>query len=149
MDFSMLARQPVPILIHLATVIPAFFIGSWLIFFSKKGGRGHRALGTIYLSLMTITATAAIFIKSLNPGHFSWFHLFVPLTFWGVFAAIWRIRARDVAGHRAAMLGLYFGGLVFAGALTFVPGRLMHRLFFGSPRTHAVAASSLVITGQR
>ena len=141
MDFRMLAQQPVAILIHLGTVIPAFFVGSWLILLSKKGSRAHRTLGTIYLCLMTITATAAIFIKSLNPGHFSWFHLFVLLTFWSVFAAIWRIRSKDVTGHRRAMLGLYFG-LVFAGALTFLPGRLMHRLFIGPPRPHVVVAST-------
>lgn len=139
MNLHLLAGQPVAVLIHLATVIPAFFIGTWLIFLSKKGSSAHRVLGTTYLTLMTITATAAIFVKSLHPGHFSWIHLFVPLTFWGVFAAIWRIRARDVAGHRAAMLGLYFGGLIIAGSLTFLPGRLMHRLFFGDPRQQHVA----------
>jgi len=29
------------------------------------------------------------------------------------------------------MLGVYFGGLVIAGALTLLPGRLLHRVFFG------------------
>jgi uncharacterized membrane protein len=29
------------------------------------------------------------------------------------------------------MLGLYFGGLILAGALAFLPGRLMHRVLFG------------------
>ena len=43
----------------------------------------------------------------------------------------WRIRRKDVKGHRRAMLGVYFGGLIIAGALTFYPGRLMYRLFFG------------------
>jgi hypothetical protein len=35
------------------------------------------------------------------------------------------------APDRAAMMGVYFGGLIIAGALTFLPGRLMYRLFFG------------------
>ena len=82
------------------------------------------------MALMTVTATAAIFVKSLRPGHFSWIHVFVPITLFGVASAIWRIRRGDVKGHRAAMLGVYFGGLVIAGALTFYPGRLMYRLFF-------------------
>ena len=141
MNLHALAGQPIAVLIHLATVIPAFLHGTWLIFVSKKGTRTHRRIGMIYLALMTITATAAIFVKSLHPGHFTWIHLFVPLTFVGVFAALWRIRAKDVAGHRNAMLGLYFGGLVIAGSLTFIPGRLMHRLFFGEPHTTAVAAT--------
>ncbi|HLQ78137.1 MAG TPA: DUF2306 domain-containing protein [Terriglobia bacterium] len=130
MNIELAAHAPLAIQIHLATVIPAFFLGSWLIFLSPKGSRYHRLLGSIYLALMTTTAIAAMFIHSLNPGRMSWLHIFVPLTLFGVFSAIWRIRRKDVAGHRAAMVGLYFGGLIIAGALTFVPGRLMYRLFF-------------------
>jgi len=129
--WEMVTREPLAIQIHLATVVPSFFLGAWLIFFSRKGRRFHRILGSIYLTLMTVTAVSAIFIQSLNPGHWSWLHIFVPITLFGVFNAIWRIRQKDVAGHRAAMLGVYFGGLVIAGALTFLPGRLMYRLFFG------------------
>jgi uncharacterized membrane protein len=29
------------------------------------------------------------------------------------------------------MLSLYFGGLVLAGSLTLLPGRLLYRVFFG------------------
>jgi uncharacterized membrane protein len=29
------------------------------------------------------------------------------------------------------MVGLYVGALLIAGALSFAPGRLMHRMFFG------------------
>jgi uncharacterized membrane protein len=131
MNWELVGREPLAIQIHLATVIPGFFLGTWLIFFSTKGGRFHRVLGSIYLTLMTITSVAAMFIRSLNPGQLSWIHIFVPLTLFGVFSAIWRIRRKDVTGHRAAMLGVYFGGLIIAGALTFYPGRLMYRLFFG------------------
>jgi uncharacterized membrane protein len=131
MHWELLTRQPLAIQIHLATVLPAFFLGTWLIFFSTKGGRFHRALGLVYLALMTITAVAAIFIRSLRPGHLSWIHIFIPLTLFGVANAVWRVRRQDINGHRAAMMGVYFGGLIIAGALTFLPGRLMHRLFFG------------------
>ena len=134
MDLDLLLRQPLAIQIHLATVIPAFLLGTWLVFLSKKGGPGHRTLGVIYLSLMTITATAAIFVKTLHPGHFSWLHIFVMVTYYSVIAAIWSARRHDIRGHRNAMLGLYFGGLILAGGLTFVPGRLMHQLFFAKER---------------
>jgi len=29
------------------------------------------------------------------------------------------------------MIGLYVGALLIAGAFTFLPGRLMHQIFFG------------------
>jgi uncharacterized membrane protein len=131
MHLELIGREPLAIQIHLATVVPAFVLGTWLLFLSRKGSLLHRRLGFVYLTLMTITAFTAIFVQSLHPGHLSWIHLFVPLTFWGVFAAIWRIRKGDVKGHQRAMFGLYFGGLIIAGALTFYPGRLMYRLFFG------------------
>jgi len=131
MSWQLVAREPLAIQIHLATVIPSFFLGTWLIFFSRKGSEYHRIFGSIYLLLMTITAVTATFIRSLNPGHLSWIHIFVPITLFGVSSAIWRIRRKDVKGHRAAMLGVYFGGLIIAGSLTFYPVRLMYRLFFG------------------
>ena len=131
MNWELIASEPLAVQIHLATVIPAFFLGTWLIFLSRKGGRYHRILGSIYLGLMTVTSVAAMFVRSLNPGHLSWIHIFVPVTLFGVFSAIWRIRNKDIAGHKAAMVGVYFGALIIAGALTSYPGRLMYRLFFG------------------
>lgn len=123
-----------PIQIHLATVIPAFFIGTYLIFLSKKGAPNHRALGWIYLTLMTVTAIAALFIHEVNPGGpfgFSPIHLFVPLTLFGVYGAIMGAKAHNIKRHRQAMLGVYIGGLLIAGSLTFLPGRIMHKVFFG------------------
>lgn len=124
-------QAPLAIKIHLATVIPAFAIGTWLIFFSIKGARWHRALGTAYLTLMTVTAIATFFIRSVNPGHLTLIHLFIPLTLFGVFGALWNIRRGNVKGHRDAMIGLYVGGLLIAGGLTLLPGRLLHHVFLG------------------
>lgn len=131
MNFAPVTEASLQIKWHLATVVPAFLLGTWLIFFSRKGARLHRSIGVAYLVLMTITATAAIFIRDLRHGNFSLLHLFVPLTYWSVFSAIRCLRRKDIEGHRRAMLGLYVGGLLIAGSLTFLPGRIMHRLFFG------------------
>jgi uncharacterized membrane protein len=131
MNLEPVLNAPVAVRIHLATIIPAFFLGTWLIFFSRKGGALHRKLGAVYLVLMTVTATAAIFIQEVRPGRFSWLHLFVLLTYWGVFSALWNVRRKNIKGHKGAMIGLYVGGLLIAGSLTFFPGRIMYRLFFG------------------
>jgi uncharacterized membrane protein len=129
MNFAPITEAPLAVKIHLATVIPAFGIGTWLIFFSIKGAWWHRRLGAIYLALMTVTAVAAFFIRSINSGGVSPIHLFIPLTFFGVFGALWHIRHGNIRGHRNAMLGLYIGGLLIAGGLTLLPGRLLHRVF--------------------
>ena len=131
MDLAPIAAAPLAIKIHLATVIPAFVIGTWLIFFSTKGARWHRALGAVYLTLMTVTAIATFFIRSIIPGSLSPVHLFIPLTLFGVFGALWNIRRGNIKGHRNAMLGLYFGGLLIAGGLTLLPGRLLYQVFLG------------------
>jgi uncharacterized membrane protein len=131
LNLQVVSEASLPIKIHLATVVPAFFIGGWLIFFSTKGARLHRALGAIYLVLMTVTAITAIFVRVLHPGQLSWIHLFVPLTLYGVLGSILALRRHDIAAHKRAMIGTYVGALLIAGAFTFVPGRLMHTVFFG------------------
>ena len=131
MHLDLLLQASLPIRIHLLTVLPAFAIGTWLVVFSVKGSPPHRALGALYLTLMTITAGAAALIHSPGGSYLSPLHLFIPLTLWGVGSALWCVRHGNIAGHRRAMLGLYFGGLVFAGALASMPGRLLHKALFG------------------
>ena len=130
MNLALVTEAPLAIKIHLARVLPAFAIGTWLIFFSTKGAWWHRRLGAVYLALMTVTAVTTFFIRSINSGGLSPIHLFIPLTFFGVFGALWHITHGNIRGHRNAMLGLYIGGLLIAGGLTLLPGRLLHRVFF-------------------
>lgn len=132
-DLQPILSAPLPIKLHLITVIPAFIIGTYQIFFSTKGAPLHRALGWTYLTLMSITAATTLFIHSVNPHGFlglSPIHLFVPLTAWGVYGAISGARTHNIKRHRGAMVGLYIGGLLIAGSLAFLPGRVMHQIFF-------------------
>jgi len=122
------------IILHVATVVPAAAIGTYLILISRKGARWHRALGYIYLTLMTVTAVTTLWIHALMPkGAFFGFspvHLLIPLTLFGVYGALRSARAHKVSRHRAAMLSVYFGGIMIAGGLTLLPGRIMHGIFF-------------------
>lgn len=130
MSLDPILEASLAVQLHFVTVVPAFALGTWLIFASRKGAKPHRTLGAVYLALMTITATAAIFVQELNPGHFIWLHAFVALTYWSVFRALWSIRRKRIDLHKRAMLGLYIGGLLIAGGFTFLPGRVMYRMFF-------------------
>ncbi len=138
MDFEPLLNASLAVRLHVATVVPAFALGTWLLFLSRKGTARHRLIGKIYLGLMAVTALAALFIQSFSdlsvaagPFRLGLIHLFVPITAHGVYGAFATIRAGDVRGHKAAMRGLYFGGLIVAGSLAFAPGRIMFRMFFG------------------
>jgi uncharacterized membrane protein len=131
-----LFHAPLAVQIHVATVVPAFFLGTWQILFSRKGAPYHRDLGYIYLALMTVTSITALFVQQLMPRGpffgFSPIHLFVPLTLFGVVGALRGAWTHNIRQHRASMLGVYIGGLLIAGSLAFMPGRIMHAVVFGS-----------------
>ena len=136
MKLAPLLHASPAIQIHVATIVPAFVIGTWLIFFSRKGAPNHRLWGKLYLALMTVTSIAALFIHTILPngpfGGFSPIHLFVPLTLSGVVGALYYARRHDIPKHRRSMLGVYVGGLLIAGSLTLLPGRIMHTVAFGN-----------------
>lgn len=133
-----LLRAPLAVQVHVLTVVPAFVLGTWLLFFSTKGSRYHRQAGTAYLALMTLTALTTVFIRSFSgvslavgPLRLGLIHLFVPLTLHGVVGTLRALRAGNIAAHQASMRGVYVGGLLIAGALAFAPGRIMYRMFLG------------------
>ncbi len=138
LNLQPLLAAPFAVKFHVATVVPAFVLGTWLLFASTKGSRHHRLVGKVYLVLMAVTAIAATFIRSfadfsmdVGPLRLGLIHLFVPLTAWSIWRTLRYARAGQIAGHRQSMRGLYFGGLIVAGLLAFGPGRIMHRMFFG------------------
>lgn len=120
--------------LHVGTVIPAFFIGTYILIV-RKGTPRHKLLGKIYVTLMLITAFITLFMPAMvGPSflnHFGFIHLLSLLVFVTVPRAILAIRRGDVATHKKHMLGMYIGALLIAGALAMMPGRLMHLWIFG------------------
>jgi uncharacterized membrane protein len=118
---------------HLATVLPAFAIGTYMMF-SRKGDRLHRTLGKGYLVLMAITATISLFMPAVvGPrllNHFGFIHLFSVLALYAVPSAYFAAKRHDVKTHRNNMIGLYVGGILIAGGFAFMPGRLLHSWLF-------------------
>jgi uncharacterized membrane protein len=120
--------------LHLATVVPAFLIGTILLAI-KKGTNIHKIFGRIYMILMMITAFITLFMQAeVGPkilNHFGWIHSFSFLTIYTVPTAYLAIKKGDVKSHKRKMILLYFGAIIIAGGFTFVPGRYLHTLFFG------------------
>jgi len=120
--------------IHLATVVPSVFLGAYLLIV-KKGTKGHRLIGKIYMALMMITAIVTLFMPAMvGPqflNHFGWIHLFSVLTIYTIPTAISAIKKGQIKKHQRKMILLYVGAILIAGAFTFMPGRYMHELFFG------------------
>ena len=119
--------------IHLATIIPAFVIGTFLLI-RRKGSPMHRALGKIYMVLMLFTAIVTLFMSAeIGPqlfGHFGLIHLFSILVLTTVPGAYFAARNGNIKRHKRNMIGLYVGGLLIAGSFTFFPGRLLHSWLF-------------------
>lgn len=118
-----------PVIIHVATVLPAIPLGGYLLL-AKKGTRMHKQLGKVWLVLMLVTATSAIFIQST--GGFSLIHIFVPITFHAAWKTIATARRGDIAGHKKHLVITYLTALMIPGIVAFaLTGRLMNVMLLG------------------
>lgn len=119
--------------LHLATIVPAFFIGTAMLLM-RKGTPLHKALGRIFMPLMLVTALITLLmpaqVGSRFLGHFGFIHLFSLLVLYSVPTAYLAARRGDIAKHRSSMIGLYAGGLLIAGSFTFMPGRMLNQWLF-------------------
>jgi uncharacterized membrane protein len=118
-----------PIIIHVATVLPAIPLGGYVLL-ARKGTPRHRLLGKIWLVLMLITATSAIFIQS--SGGFSFIHIFIPVTFHAAWKTIATARRGDIKAHKNHLVFTYLTALMIPGIVAFaLPGRLMNVMLLG------------------
>ncbi|MEX0645530.1 MAG: DUF2306 domain-containing protein [Parvularculaceae bacterium] len=136
MDLAPLIEAPIQIRTHVVAVVGATLLGL-VIFLNRKGTNFHKTLGWSFVTLMTITAVSAVFIRR-PPGDgvpslagFTPIHLFVLLTAVSLPMAIIHIKNGRVAHHARTMIGLFVGGIIIAGILAFLPGRIMNNVVFG------------------
>jgi uncharacterized membrane protein len=115
------------VIAHLTTVFAALPLGlSQLVL--PKGTMRHRIVGYIWCALMVTTALISFAVHEINPGGLSFIHLFSVLTLVMTPLIIINARRGKVSAHQRSVLGLMLGGLVIAGAFTFVPGRALGEL---------------------
>ncbi|MEQ9662660.1 MAG: DUF2306 domain-containing protein [Parasphingopyxis sp.] len=113
----------IPLVLHLASVVPAIPIGA-IVLYRRKGDRTHKLLGRIWVMLMLTAALSSFGFA------FSFIHLFSVLVLVSIPLSLWALKRGDIAGHRKAMEGMYIG-LVVAGAFAFIPGRFLGGLLLG------------------
>jgi uncharacterized membrane protein len=119
-----------PIRIHVAGAASALAIGTALLI-GVKGTMMHRTLGWGWVVAMGTTAVSSFFIHRINPDGFSFIHLISGWTVIALPMAVYAARKHRVKAHRRGMVGLFVGGLLVAGVLSFLPGRLMWQVVFG------------------
>jgi uncharacterized membrane protein len=132
MSLDPILAAPISIQIHAFSATAAMLLGA-LILFRRKGTPTHKLLGRVWAGLMLIVATSAIFINEIRLiGPFSPIHIFVVMTYWGLYEGIRDIRRGNIQAHQASMKSLYLGALLLTGAFTLLPGRRMHAVLFGA-----------------
>ncbi len=117
---------------RLSTVVPAAIIGTFIMA-TRKGTKHHKFFGKIYMVLILITAVFSLLMPAvIGPrlfDHFGWIHLFSLMALVSVPGAYISIKRAKLASHKGLMIGLYMGGILLAGSLAFLPGRLLHSWF--------------------
>ncbi len=129
-DLKLLAAQRPVILIHVFAALAALGIGAALMA-GRKGILPHRLFGWIWVVAMLATTISSFLFPLFARTGFSPIH---GLSAWVSFSApmgIVMARRGQIAAHRKTMTGIFLFGMIVAGAFTFLPGRLMWRLFFG------------------
>ena len=131
MSLAPLLQASPAIQIHAAAAIAAFALG--LVQFAlPKGTTRHRLTGWLWVMLMVIVSVTAFFIHELRVwGPWSPIHLLAIFTLIMLPLAVLHARNHRVANHKRAMVSIFVGALIIAGLFTFVPGRIMHAVFFG------------------
>lgn len=118
---------PLMIQIHLITALEALIIGPFILY-RRKRDRLHKILGYIWVTNMAITSAVSLFIHEMRViGAFSPIHLTSVTTLYFLWQSVKAARNGNLQAHRAIMGWLYWAGLVLAGMLSFIPGRLLTR----------------------
>lgn len=124
------AELSTPVRIHLLSAVAALVLGAVLMAV-RKGRTFHRLAGWTWVSLVSVTAGATLFIKSLNHGSWSLLHIFTAWTLMILPLAVLAARRHNVVRHRRHMMGLFYGGFAINLFIAFMPGRALWVMFFG------------------
>jgi uncharacterized membrane protein len=132
MSLDPLLNASPTIQIHAFAAMAALAIGVVQLS-AAKGTLPHRAIGAVWVSLMVVVCISSFFVHTIRLwGPWSPIHLLSIFTLGALPLAVLYAHRHDVPHHRVAMISIFTGGLVVAGLFTFVPGRIMHAVLFGS-----------------
>jgi uncharacterized membrane protein len=118
--------------VHAFAAMAAFALGL-VQFAAPKGTLPHRTIGWVWVALMAIIAVSSFWVHSIRMvGPFSLIHALSIFTLVMLPLAVLHARNHRVVQHRKAMISIFVGALVIAGAFTFLPGRIMHAVALGN-----------------
>ena len=123
------SRVPLVVWAHILTIIVALVLTPVMLL-RRRGDARHRLLGYVWAASLFGTAFISLFVKVIDPGHFSYIHLLSVFTIVQVPMIVLYARRHDHKRHRQAVRGMVIGALLVAGFFTLPFGRLIgHWLF--------------------
>lgn len=138
MSLEPLLAAPLVVQIHAFGAMAGLILGTIQIV-APKGTLPHKTLGFVWIVVMAAVGISSAFIQHpVEPGdpfwkRFSAIHIFTLMTAYSLVAGGWLLMRGGPAMrfHSRPFIGLFIGGLLIAGALAFLPGRIMHQVAFG------------------
>ena len=132
MSFAPLFAASGVTIVHALLAMAAFGLGVAQLV-GPKGATAHRIMGWGWVAIMAIVALSSFGIHGgRGLGSFSWIHLLSVFTLIVLPLAVLAARRHRHRRHAIIMISLFTGALVIAGGFTFLPGRIMHQVAFGS-----------------
>jgi len=129
---------------HAAAATTSLFLGGYQLLRRTKGDRVHVLLGWVWVAAMTYVATSSFAIREIRNGQLSLLHVLSIVTLISMALAIVAIRRGNVARHRGAMRGSWFGLIgAFIGAVA-VPKRRIPTLAVTDPLGATLVAVTIV-----
>jgi uncharacterized membrane protein len=133
MTLEPLLDAPALIQVHAFAALSAFGLGLAQLVL-PKGTSSHRVIGWTWVVLLLIVSLSSFFIHQIRLwGAFSPIHLLSILTLATLPLGVLAAHHHRVTSHKVTMILIFAGALVLAGAFTFLPGRIMHAVAWGSP----------------
>ena len=117
------------VLIHMSAAFAALALGA-LVFLRRKGTQAHSWMGRSWVGLMLVVTLSTIWIK--GDGHYSWIHILSVVTTLLLAVGVYSAIKGRIQAHRKTMTRVYIGGLIIAGAFTFLPQRVLGKMLWGA-----------------
>ena len=136
MNFQPILTADPVIAVHIICGFTALIVGP-IALYGKRRGALHRTVGYLWVFSMIFLAGTSFSIEGLAVfGRFGPIHLLSLFAIWSVFEAMRQIYLGNSALHRRIMHNLYWYGLVIAGLVNFLPGRVTNRVFLGDSQAN-------------
>lgn len=95
---------------HLGTILPAIFLGPYVLI-KPKGDKLHKRVGKIWATLMIVSSLLSFGIFSPKGG-LSWLHGLAAYTIYSIIMGIKDAREGNLTSHKRRMTGPYIGACI-------------------------------------